>query len=418
MAIVPPEKGALPPQNGKPDNPAPAPSVQRSHRRLFERVTSLLHRRAATAPVTQPTVEPQQSLAEPIAPPKEPIPVKTKAPEPEQFMPNQWISEVKQIPLEKLVPYLMENVDAIRRTFPNPQTQEASLNNLKAANDLLREEIEGNPLVSKPSMLSEIREALQVLQQGLRLDAATKPEDRIKHDDELNKALYVLGRIQNPTGEKRVKTKNMEEDGTSQDEETKGESDTPRTFAVVNEELELVKENEFKRTPRPFGFLESRESNSFPDLVTNWEKTNTKIIITSDHLHWLNEKQGFPVALDRVKMTLPNTGKEQEILLGTLISPGEIMAELKNLAEQKKEMVKAENAFFKDLGLHIEGRSNRRLHATKTGDEVFIATKGGKNARVYYIQPGSIDGTRVVVVIGAYKKSSEKTIAKSVIASK
>lgn len=180
----------------------------------------------------------------------------------------------------------------------------------------------------------------------------------------------------------------------------------PRTFGFRNGKLMQEEKAVNAPSSEASRFFE-HSAAQLPEVVNSWEKTNTNIILTSDQLPWGREQSGYLASLDLVTLTLPNSGRTRQIYLGMNVNNDKLKEALDDLMAHPEEAQVAQEVFFRDLGVHVNGDANRTLEHGRSSLPINVASNGGKGERVYFIEPGNIDGKRVVVVIGACRKATQ-----------
>lgn len=131
-------------------------------------------------------------------------------------------------------------------------------------------------------------------------------------------------------------------------------------------------------------------------------KTSGKTLrLTRNEIPWMNDaEQAVPLRLVRLQ------GTGTEFYLGSLVTGKNVLKASAKLSPHQQQV--SNNLFYANLVMHIEqGRLHTRaIDKGRAAWSIYqFANRAG--IRVNFVEPGEIDGKRVIIKIAAYDKADQ-----------
>jgi hypothetical protein len=198
------------------------------------------------------------------------------------------------------------------------------------------------------------------------------------------------------------------------------EDDTSSAFLgkEIQEERRIPVKIEHPIEHWPFRFL---ENDDLPNCRMR-ERDSVRLVLKSDQLGWL--PVDAPISLDTFSLEHLTSSKIEDVNIGMMLIP-EIQELFKHALErerydeeEKSGLGTLETLFYVDvLELISKGRSKKMLRPNVgKGINMYNATNGGPGERrVYYVDLGTVNGNRTLVLVGACVKQEQKELFRYII---
>lgn len=180
----------------------------------------------------------------------------------------------------------------------------------------------------------------------------------------------------------------------------------------------------FKVDPHPYGFLKFR--GVMPPNCEEWKLDSSNFIVTPEQLSWLPRKAptgAYIVNLDHLTLQ-GNQKKPHEIYLGVLMPNKELLKHLRlilglgkqahNPQLKTDQLHSIEGLFFAQLTKYLNNEGRKIIRQKSCQWPLINPTNGEGGDRIYFIEPGRFNDSRLIIIVGACKKTNQEDFFRSI----
>lgn len=153
--------------------------------------------------------------------------------------------------------------------------------------------------------------------------------------------------------------------------------------------------------------VESQRAN-LPSGYQEVKTSERSFRVARSQIPWMNEaEQAVPLRLVRLQ------GTGTEFYLGSLVTGKNVLKAVSRLNPRQQNV--SNNLFYSNLVTHIEQRGIY-TRTIDNGRPVWPVYQFGNRAgiRVIFIEPGEIDGKRVIIKLAAYDKAHQPLVYREI----